>query len=179
MAPVGRKSTRILLTGSPGCGKTTLVERLLAELRIPVSGFITKEIRESGHRTGFRITGISGTEETLAHLNIDSGFRVGKYGVDVEALDRIIETEFAEPIANLIVVDEIGKMELLSERFISLIETLWESETTILATIMSARQPICDRLKADSRSKVITLNHRNHKEVFGEIRNLCDLSLVV
>lgn len=178
MARVSRETARILVTGSPGCGKTTLVQRLLAELGIPVSGFITREIRESGHRTGFRIIGLSGVEETLAHLNIDTGCRVGKYGVDVEALERVIQAEFAEPMADLVVIDEIGKMELKSERFISLIERLWESEHAILATIISAGQPFCDRLKSDSRSEIFTLNHQNHRKIFREIRNRCDLSSV-
>ena len=87
--------------------------------------------------------------------------------------------KYPAAITVIIVIDEIGKMELTSERFISLIEMLWESDITVLSTIMYARQPICDRLKSDPRSEVFTLNRRNHKEVFDEIRNLCDLSSVV
>jgi nucleoside-triphosphatase len=175
---MGGKPVRILLTGLPGCGKTTLIKRLLAEMLIPVSGFFTEEIRENGRRTGFSIAGMSGQKDVLAHLNISSSFHVGKYGVDIEALNRIVDAEFSEPSAILVVVDEIGNMELLSDKFKSAITRIWGSNRNVIATILEAHHPFCDALKNDSRSMIVQMNHNNREDVYRKLRNICVALLV-
>jgi nucleoside-triphosphatase len=171
--------TKVLITGTPGCGKTTLVERLMSQLDMQVCGFITKEIRENKRRIGFRIDGVSGCSETLAHTCIRSRHRVGKYGVDLAALDRIVESEFSGDLAPLVVVDEIGKMELFSERFRDTIGKLWQSTQIVVATIMSAPNAFCDRLKADKNTMTYRLNQKNRDEVFSEVGNFVNSVAVI
>jgi nucleoside-triphosphatase len=79
----------ILLTGSPGCGKTTLVRRVIARLNGPVGGFYTEEIRSGGARQGFKIVTFGGQAGILAHVNLSGPLRVGRYGVDLKALDMV------------------------------------------------------------------------------------------
>ena len=110
---------KLLLSGPPGVGKTTLLQRVVQELDRPARGFYTREIREKGTRVGFSLSLLSGPVLTLSHVNIKSRHRVGKYGVDVEMFEGAAcpEIEAGLEAGVLIVIDEIGKMELFSERF--------------------------------------------------------------
>ena len=103
----------ILITGLPGSGKTTLVEKIVRQLDVPVAGFITREIRERGNRLGFSIDTFDGQSGVLAHVDFKSGYRVGRYGVQIETIDKIAVTSLNPSATDvLIVIDEIGKMVL-------------------------------------------------------------------
>jgi nucleoside-triphosphatase len=83
---------RILLEGLPGVGKTAVATRLadlLVECRVDVSGFVRRELRERGQRVGFEIETFDGSRATLAHVNFDGPPRMGRYGVDIEAFERV------------------------------------------------------------------------------------------
>ena len=110
----------ILITGSPGIGKTTLVKRLFEKLAVlnPV-GFYTEEIREGGIRRGFRLVSHDGREGILSHVDIRSPFKVGKYRVDVSGFDRFLDTlSISKSDSGLVILDEIGKMECFSRKFL-------------------------------------------------------------
>ncbi|MHC4744175.1 MAG: nucleoside-triphosphatase, partial [Planctomycetota bacterium] len=82
---------KILLTGPPGCGKTTAIKRIVEKLEPEkVAGFYTQEIREHGQRSGFRWARLDGREGTLAHVNIKGPSRVGKYGVDIADFEESV-----------------------------------------------------------------------------------------
>ena len=86
---MSRELHKILLTGSPGCGKTTAVMKIVHALnKAKIAGFYTEEIREAGRRKGFRWHRLDGRTGVLAHVDIKSPHRVGKYGVDIESFDR-------------------------------------------------------------------------------------------
>jgi nucleoside-triphosphatase len=127
----------LLLTGAPGSGKTTLIRRVAEALRgRPVRGFTTEEIRERGERLGFRIGTLDGREGVLAHASIRSPHRVGRYGVDVAALDAVVASALAlDPTTEAYFVDEIGRMECLSPRFAAAVRALLDSDRPLVATI--------------------------------------------
>ncbi len=142
----------LLLTGVPGVGKTTLVRRVVDRLEgLRLAGFTTEEIREGGRRLGFRIVPLAGGVRTMAHVDFPGPERVGRYGVDVAAIEAVAATALApHPTVDLYVVDEIGRMECLSERFVASMRALLDSDRRVLATI--ARRGGCFVAEVKRRS---------------------------
>jgi nucleoside-triphosphatase len=129
--------SNLLLTGRPGIGKSTVIQRLLPLLAdVRMTGFVTGEIREAGQRVGFEATSLAGESRILAHRRLVSDHRVGGYGVDVETVDYMVDTTLDERIAtDLYVVDEIGKMELASRRFVAAMQRLMADPRPLVATV--------------------------------------------
>lgn len=162
----------ILITGLPGCGKTTLVKEIVSNLNIEKFGFFTEEIREKGNRVGFKIITLSGKEDILAHKNLITPYRVSKYFVSIENLENIgvYEIEKGILLKNcLIVIDEIGKMELFSEKFRKVVISAFESKNKVLATIMYKPNPFCDTIKKRKDTKIYILEKTNYEEIKKEI----------
>jgi nucleoside-triphosphatase THEP1 len=114
-----RRVKNLLLTGRPGVGKTTVVQAVVGLFPGELGGFFTEEIRERGTRRGFSISSVEGESAVMAHADLRSPVRVGKYGVDVAAFERIALPALRGAIQRkqIIVIDEIGKMELVSRNF--------------------------------------------------------------
>lgn len=131
------KKKNILITGLPGTGKTTLIKRLSGELRDShPAGFYTEEIREKGVRKGFELISLDGRKGLLSHVDINSAIRVGKYNVDIRGFEDFLKSiPFLDDEVGIAVVDEVGKMECLSDIFIRLIKKLLDSEKPVVATI--------------------------------------------
>ena len=162
-----------LLTGSPGTGKTTVIRQAIAGSEIKAGGFYTEEIRSGGIRQGFRIVTLDGHDAILSHVDNPSRYRVSKYGVDIQNLDNIgvaaIERAIAE--SDLIVIDEIGKMELFSPRFREAALKAIDSGKRVLGTIMLNPHPLADDIKRRPDVKVMELTRSNHEQVLREITN--------
>jgi nucleoside-triphosphatase len=126
----------LLLTGPPGVGKTTVLRRLAARLDgYRVRGFYTAEIRARDRRHGFRLVGFDGTERVIAHVDLGGPYRVGKYGVDVGALEASAALIAADAAAEVYLVDEVGKMECLSPGLVAAMRTLLAGATPVVATV--------------------------------------------
>ena len=112
------KHRNILYTGLPGCGKSTIIEKIVQRINRPSTGFFTREIRDKGRRVGFSITTLDGQQGILAHIDIRSHIRVGRYGVYIRDIEKIAVPSMRPENDNVIlVVDEIRKMECLSGLF--------------------------------------------------------------
>jgi len=160
-----------LLTGRPGTGKSTLVRRAVAGTEIKAGGFYTEEIRTGGIRQGFRISTFDGHDAILAHVDNPSRHRVSKYGVDIANLENIgvaaIERAIREN--DLIVIDEIGKMELFSPRFREAVIKAIDSGKKVLGTIIFNPHPFADEVKRHPNVKVIELTRSNRQQILSEI----------
>lgn len=158
--------TNYLLEGKPGVGKTTLLHDVASCIStISIGGFYTEEIRELGKRVGFRIRTFKGESGILSHAAFKSGPHVGKYRVDVATFEAIGVNELQQALdeSELILIDEIGKMELFSERFQHTVLECMDSSQTVLATVMSGSHPFVDqlRIRPDVKVTTVTLQNRN------------------
>ena len=166
----------LLISGPPRCGKTTLIMKISQDFSSSpgVGGFLTEEVRQEGERIGFKIIALPHKKEGfLAKKNFSSPFRVGKYGVNVEDLERIGCSAIEESLnsGRLIVVDEIGKMELFSERFKAVLIKALDSPQKLLGTIMERRAAFTDRIKQREDVKLVPLLRWNFDNVFREIQD--------
>jgi nucleoside-triphosphatase len=160
-----------LLTGRPGTGKTSLIKQVVAQMKVKAGGFYTEEIRTQGVREGFRLVTLDGEETILAHINIRSSYRVSKYGVDTDALDRVGVPALrrATQQCDLVVVDEIGKMELFSASFRETVLWLIDSGKRILGTVMLSPNPWADAIKRQMQVNLLTVTRDNHQQVLAEL----------
>ncbi|WGI18087.1 NTPase [Methanonatronarchaeum sp. AMET-Sl] len=128
------------ITGGPGVGKTTVLMKVVDELRDRdvVGGVYCPEIRENGRRKGFKIIDVlSGRSGVLAHIDQEEGPKVGKYRVDISSVDRVSRESFKRGIeeSDVVVVDEIGPMEVYSEVFKEWCWRVLESDVPVLGVI--------------------------------------------
>jgi len=163
----------ILVTGMPGVGKTTLVKKLFQQLSdVKPIGFYTEEIREKGNRKGFKLLSPDGTEGILAHVNIDSSFRIGKYGVDIAGFEAFLDAiRLDKKDASLVIIDEIGKMECHSKKFRDMVIKLLRSDKTIIATIAMKGGGLVADIKKRADIDLMVLTQLNREAIFTVIVN--------
>ncbi len=141
----------LLLTGKPGIGKTTVIQKVVAALGPRAGGFYTEEIRGPGGRKGFRLVTLDGEETVIAHVDLKGAGRprVGRYGVDVEAIERVgVAALRRDGGGHIVVIDEIGKMELFCGPFKDVVLQAISGPYTVLATVMAHPNPWADALKS-------------------------------
>jgi nucleoside-triphosphatase len=161
----------LLITGLPGVGKTTLIKKLSEELKhLHPAGFYTEEIREAGQRKGFELISLDGKRGLLSHIHIKSPHRVGKYKVDIEAFENLLdEIPFFSPSTHLIVIDEIGKMECLSDPFKNLLKKILDSEKLVIATIPLKSGGFIEKIKKRPDVKLFELKQSSRNDLPPEI----------
>ncbi|XP_075452973.1 cancer-related nucleoside-triphosphatase [Ascaphus truei] len=177
----------IFLTGVPGIGKTTIIQKASEVLKssgASIDGFYTEEVRQGGRRVGFDIVTLSGKRGTLSRVCSDlpterCEYRVGQYVVDLVSFEQL-----ALPVLNIAdhgnaiqktvyVIDEIGKMELFSQSFIHAVrKTLDCSGALIFGTIpMLTRKPLplVEEIRSRRDVKVFHVTRENRDDILQEI----------
>jgi len=167
----------ILFTGPPGCGKTTLIKRIVQELQTPSTGFFTQEIREKGKRVGFTINTLAGKEALLAHINVSGQYRVGRYGVVIESIDSVAVPSMIPKTPNeSVVVDEIGKMECFSSLLRKTVLDVLDMPNVVIGTISLRGGQFIKEIKDHSDVLVIEMSEMNRDELPNTYGNLLEQS---
>ena len=155
-----------MLTGHPGCGKTTVLLRLkdrLCRAGLEVGGILCPEIRETGGRVGFRVIDLLGREGILAHVSLQGRGNptVGRYGVNLADLDGISREAFSRQ-ADAYIVDEIGPMELKSRIFTAEIGRILNSPKPVVAAVhLRTSWGFIGKVKARPDATVVTVDSAN------------------
>ena len=158
---------RLFLTGNPGVGKTTVIRGVVERLEeVTCAGFYTEDKRQSGQRIGFRIVTLDGQEGSLASLGRKEP-TVGRYSIHVEEFEKLVLPGLNPGTApiDLYVIDEIGKMELLSRKFRSKIIDLLAQPANLLATIAKKGKGFIDQIKDRNDIELIEVTRTNRDQL--------------
>ena len=169
----------LFIAGSRGVGKTMLLREVTLAKKERIGGFYTEHIMSGRMRKGFMIRTFDGQERMLAATGLKSSHQLGKYGVDLNALENVgvPALKLALESKDLIVIDEIGSMEMMSERFrITLLECL-TSTKPILATIRASSQPFSDQVKKFADTQTLLLTKSNYASVKQQVRKWIETHL--
>ena len=152
----------LFVTGPPRSGKSTLIQKVLAKLNNPATGFFTREMREGGERVGFFINTVDGREGILAHRSMRSRYRVGKYGVNLKDIDGIaVPAMIPSGHEEIIVIDEIGKMECFSPLFRETLIEVLDSQNRIIGSIARKGDPFIEEIKRREDVMAISVTIQN------------------
>ena len=157
----------ILLTGKPGVGKTTVIKKIVPLLGVDTGGFYTEEIRVMDRRMGFRIVTLDGKDGILAHVDCNSNYKVGKYRVDLDSFESVAIPTLEKAIKDkaIIVIDEIGKMELFSMKFKELVSNILDGEKSLLCVIKENGDVFTENIKKRGDVTMITVNYENRERL--------------
>jgi len=161
-----------LLTGKPGIGKTTTIKALIERIGVEhCGGFYTEEIRVQETRVGFRLVTVDGQTGIFAHIKSESPLRIGHYGVNLDCLESLGIAAIKQAIETrkLVVIDEIGPMELYSEQFKRTIIDVFNSSSPCLATIALKPHPWLDELKQQEGAMLYTLTPDNRDTIIDTL----------
>ena len=165
-------ASHILITGLPGVGKTTLIRELTKCLtEFNPAGFYTEEIRnEQGIREGFRLVTLCGSQLVLSHVSHPGPNRVSRYGIDVQGFERLLEElDLRHSPAPLIIIDEIGKMECFSRRFIDDVTALLNSSKRLIATIALKGEGFIRQVKQRPDCRLVTVTRENRDRLASDL----------
>jgi nucleoside-triphosphatase len=162
---------KILLTGRASCGKTTLIKRVVNNLPRRPGGFYTEEIRDGGTRVGFKIVTLDGEQAVFAHVDLKTPQHLGKYRLDLSALERIGVGAVRQAIRArwIVVIDEIGPMEIRSAIFREAVNETLDSELPVLATIFARPLPFTNAIKSRPDVTLIDVRPDNRERLVFEL----------
>ena len=163
---------KVAVTGRPGIGKTTLCLKVYDALKdkLSVAGFVTREVREGGRRIGFKLVNLSSGDETWLAKVGEGKFKVGKYVVFVENLDRFLDSVNIE--SDFIIIDEVGPMELKSKRFVEFMDRVLERDNVLVTIHYKSKHRLVEKIRG--AFKVYTIDETNRNAVAEEIVKLYD-----
>jgi nucleoside-triphosphatase len=168
---------KIAVTGRPGVGKTTLCLRIFEGLssKIKIGGFITREVREGGRRVGFKVVDLQSGESFWLARKGSGKVMVGSYAVMLDEFEGYISRSINKLHGDLIIIDEVGPMELKSRVFVRKVEELITSQSNLLFTIhYKSRHPLLERIRREFEVYEITLENRDRlaEEIMRKIEGV-------
>ena len=145
----------IFLTGAPSSGKTTIIKKIIKNLPVPANGFYTEEEKIGDNRVGFLMRSLDGKVGYLAHQDINSDFHIRRYGVSIENIETIAASSIKPIDDNIIILDEIGKMECFSDKFRKAALKALDSSNIVIGTITFGGDEFISKIKERKDIEII------------------------
>ncbi len=163
----------LFITGKPASGKTTLIKEACLSVMDKLGGFYTEEIKEGNTRLGFMLKTFDGRQGILAKKGMKSPHKLNKYGIDIDVLEKIGADALIKAARDkeLIVIDEIGSMEIVSDNFRKALLECFGSSKKVLASVRYNAQPFTDEIKKMKDTSVIVLTRENYPGVKKQVKD--------
>lgn len=161
---------KILLSGKPGVGKSTVLskvrETLLSE-GLTVSGCLVKEIRELNNRLGFEVhympsqaITVLGHRQILFSSKYVSNYSINISGIDQELIPFMNRLSLSTP-SDVMLFDEIGRMQNMSPSFIPALDCLLSADIPLIATIVNDPEEWAQKYKEDPNFFYVIVDAEN------------------
>lgn len=160
----------IFVTGLPRSGKSTLIENVLEQITGSKKGFITREMRQNDDRVGFELITSDSSRYVLAHTSISSAIQVSRYFVDTSAVESAINSLSSFSSNDLLYIDEIGQMELYSEKFPSFVRSYLDANNVFIGSLSQVyNNPFIDEIKSRKDVVLYSLTPENRDVTFTQV----------
>jgi len=162
----------LFILGGPGSGKTKLLRDLALAKKTRIGGYYTEPIMAGRMRKGLMIRTLDGQDRVLASKTVKSPHKLDRFNVDLNALENvgIPALRLAMMSKELIVIDEVGPLEHLSQRYTDTLIECLQSTKPIVATMRAAGNPFTNKLKKLPDTETILLNKSNFASVKLQVR---------
>jgi len=165
-----RQIRNLFLTGPPNSGKTTAIKKVLAKLERKATGFHTEEIKKHATRVGFLMKTLDNKEGLLGHEDIESRFHIRRYGVSIENVETLaVPSIIPKSQDEIIIIDEIGKMECFSEKFCEAATKALDATNLVLGTIAVGGTDFIRKVKERNDIKIYEVTAHNRDELPGKL----------
>lgn len=155
----------IFVTGPPSSGKTTVIKKVIKLLPVAAKGFYTEEERLNDRRVGFQLHSLDGKKGYLAHQDISSEYHIRRYGVSIANIESIAVPAITPNIEQVIILDEIGKMECFSQKFISAAKQALDSPKIVIGTITLGGSDFILEVKQRSDIEILEVTLENREDL--------------
>jgi len=165
-------SKNLFISGGPGIGKTKLLRDLALAKKLRIGGFYTEPIMAGRMRKGLIIRTLDGQDRMLASKTVKSNFKLGKFNVDINALENvgIPALKLGMMSKELIVIDEVGTLEAMSTRYKETLLEVLNSTKPVLATLPAKANPFINSLKKIPDTEIIVLKKANFASIKQQVR---------
>ena len=161
----------VLVTAPPRTGKSTLIKKIVEQMgEQNFCGFFTEEILKEGERVGFKVKELNGVELVFAHVDIVSSYKISKYNVDIEGFEKFVAGFFQKISRDkILVIDEIGPMQVLSPLFREKITKLFNTPVAMLGTVFLDQHAWLDKVKRSDKIDLVNLTTQNRNTIVQPI----------
>ncbi len=163
-----KAAKNIFLSGGLKAGKSTIINKVLAELKVKnIGGFRTLPIYENNIRTGFVLQSITGKSQLFAHTNLMTNSTFDNYHFDIAVFDtfgcQLLEQ--ALNFSELILMDEIGVMEEKAIRFKKILLTCLDSSQPVLGAFQQRAKWFANILEKRRNTKIFLIDETNRDHI--------------
>jgi len=166
----------IFLTGAPSVGKTTVIKKVIDGLKCPANGFYTEEEKQDSRRVGFLMHTLNGQSGYLAHQNISSDYHIRRYGISIDNIEQIAVPAITPVGDQVIILDEIGKMECFSELFQQAVVNALNAPNMIIGTITLGGSDFIHSIKDREDVEILEVTLDNRDTLPGLILEEIDIA---